>query len=1465
MRGLQLFLSFNGSDRESVIAVKRLLEARGIATFLDHDNLVPGLPWPPALEQAMKDVKAVGVFIGRELSEWQKREMWFALARQADEQKQGRAFPVIPVLLPGADLTPGFLFNNTWIDLRGGLDGVAAAEALDAFERAINSTQPAQAAERATVICPYRGLQVFREEDAAFFFGRKAFTDQLLEFSLGKDLVALVGPSGSGKSSVVYAGLIPLLRRERPPASTWDVVSFTPGKDPFHSLASQLIPLLEPHLTETDWLKEADKLRNALAGGEVKLEAVIKRVIEKSNGTGRLLLVADQFEELFTRAPESARQPFAQALLRALGNAPFTLLVTLRADFYSQIITLDRDLSDRLAPAQVNIGVLTPDELRESIAAPAKLVGLDFEPGLVERILTDVGSEPGRLPLVEFALTELWQRRDGHLLTNRAYDEIGGVTGALATKAEAEFAGFAPEEQAAARRLFSRLVRVARPQEGTEDTRQRAEIQATDVTTEKVAQALAGPDVRLLVMGRPEREGQTGGQTVELAHEALIGNWDRLRGWLNEDREFLLWRQRLQVHAADWQEHEQDAGYLLRGAPLSEAERWLLWRPQDLAEAEQQFVRDSVAVREREREAGERRKRRILAAIATIVVAIACGIGYWWDWNRVKTGYYADYALRWDVPFGIGVLSEETASHRSASYALDTRRGKVIAMRHMNGSFSLTALNGDGVDAEGWFKGVAEWRLSYRDDGRVGTITLWGPTGCLVLAEQYQFDAQGKTAAVMFQQAVGRSNALPGDISALTLLAGDKQPRKSEISQHRVYFDAAGFVSRRVFEDGWGNPAPDSLGSFGHAYEYSDLGQLTEIRNLRKDGTTLAEKTGVAQVRKSYAPSGDLVGVEWRDAKGSPVMTRQQGARKSLRLDRYGNVVEVAFYAPNGKLLQSREQSTYARETRRFDERGNQIQMAYFGDDGNPILNIERCARKTSRFDRRGNLIEEACIGKDGKPALSSEGFARKTMSYDDRGNEIDTSYFGIDGKPIVLKDRLNDMLEITKGFSRVTKRFNAHGDISEMAYFGPDGRLTLNPSGYARATARYDDQDRATEAAFFDTTGALTIIWGFWDGGYARLTAGHDERGNVTNLSFYGVDGKLTLRNCVSSSGYAQVAWRYDARGNQIEAAFFDTKGKPINPWGFFEHDSARVTWQYDEHGNQIDEAFFGTDGKPNLSRVDGYARKTTRYDEHDNKVEEFYFGADGKPISLRGDYASATWRYDERGNQTEEAYFGADGTPVLLKYGHYARKATDYDRQGNPINVAYFDTDGNLSLRVTTRFDDQGNAIETAYFGTNGKPLAYKDGAAKIVKAYDAKRRVTEIASTDAQGRPVLVDGIGAKALYAYDDSDRVVGVTYLDDRGREIATEVEVVKVIARTPAERIRLSAGDRLLTYQGERFTSGQRLAALTAQAGADTRLLTVRRGGKILSFQVPAGQLGVKFRNVRAAAKTGVASALLRR
>ena len=332
------------------------------------------------------------------------------------------SFPSSPSCCQGLTRSLGFLFLNTWVDLRRDL---TAPEAVDALASAVRDVGARQETVPVAV-CPYRSLRAFQEEHAAFFFGREAFADRLRDAVLGRKLVAVVGPSGSGKSSVVQAGLFPLLRRQRPPARTWDAVSFTPGKQPFHRLAAALIPLLEPGLSETDRLTEAQKLGDRLACGEVHVEATIEHLVIKSVGTDRLLVVADQFEELFTQTPEAARWPFVEAVLGALDRAPLTLMLTLRADFYGHVIALSRELSDRVEQTVVNLGPMRREELEQAIVEPARRVGLAFELGLADRILDDVGEEPGHLPLLEFALTELWAQREVKVLTHAALSEHWG-------------------------------------------------------------------------------------------------------------------------------------------------------------------------------------------------------------------------------------------------------------------------------------------------------------------------------------------------------------------------------------------------------------------------------------------------------------------------------------------------------------------------------------------------------------------------------------------------------------------------------------------------------------------------------------------------------------------------------------------------------------------------------------------------------------------------------------------------------------------------------------------------------------------------------------------------------------------------------------------------------------------------------------------------------------------------------
>jgi energy-coupling factor transporter ATP-binding protein EcfA2 len=450
-------------------------------------------------------------------------------------------------------------------------------------------------------ICPYRGLLHFREEDAPFFFGRETAIDHLVDAVQRQPFVAVVGASGSGKSSVVRAGLVPRLRSDR--RTAWETVILVPTAEPMKALAKALIPLLEPAMSEVDRLRESGKLASSFKSGEVSLYDIVERILEKQSGTDRVLIVVDQFEELYTlTSDKESRRRFLDELLAASSRAgsKANITLTLRGDFVGKALAY-RSLSDRLQDAQINLGPMTREELECAIRKPAEKIQLEFEAGLVRRILNDVGDEPGNLPLLEFVLKELWDKRRGRVLLNETYDAIGGLQGAVATKADELFKSLSCAEKKILQRIFLRIVRPS-PESGL-DTRRRAFFIELPLEGKDLVVKLT--DERLLVTNQ---SGSGLEQTVEVAHEALISNWGTLRAWVNEDREFLLWRDRLGTLLTEWERVQESDEALLRGPLLIEAQKWFDKRSEDLSDQERKFI--SACREERERVAREEKERR---------------------------------------------------------------------------------------------------------------------------------------------------------------------------------------------------------------------------------------------------------------------------------------------------------------------------------------------------------------------------------------------------------------------------------------------------------------------------------------------------------------------------------------------------------------------------------------------------------------------------------------------------------------------------------------------------------------------------------------------------------------------------------------------------------------------------------------------------------------------------------------
>jgi WD40 repeat protein/DNA-binding SARP family transcriptional activator len=442
------------------------------------------------------------------------------------------------------------------------------------------------------LVCPYKGLARFESEDSAYFFGRERLVATLTARLVGATLVVVTGPSGSGKSSVVRAGLLPALAHGVLPGSdTWRLITMTPGAHPVHELQRRLGPSVDD--------------------------------------SGRQILFVDQFEELFAVRDESERATFVSEMLGLLAREPPTaIILAVRSDELGHCAAYP-ELAERITGNDVLIGPMSDRELARAIEGPAARAHLRVEAGLAETVIGDVADRPAALPLLSTALLETWERRRGATLTVAGYRDAGGVEGAVARLAESAYARLSPGQQKAARRILLHLADVdpGRPP----DIRRRVAV--SEVVADDDADAGVALDV---LVGR--RLLSLGDGTVEVTHEALLREWPRLREWLQADVEGRRLHHQLASQAVQWEESGRHPSELLRGPRLSAALEWAEAHDEDLNAREETFLAESNALAQREviearRRADEQlrvnhrlRRRMALLAVVAIVAVVASGV-----------------------------------------------------------------------------------------------------------------------------------------------------------------------------------------------------------------------------------------------------------------------------------------------------------------------------------------------------------------------------------------------------------------------------------------------------------------------------------------------------------------------------------------------------------------------------------------------------------------------------------------------------------------------------------------------------------------------------------------------------------------------------------------------------------------------------------------------------------------------
>jgi WD40 repeat protein len=960
--------------------------------------------------------------------------------------------------------------------------------------------------------CPYRGLFAFREEDARFFFGREQVTQALLAAVKQKPLLALMGASGSGKSSVVFAGLVPLLRQKfwggdstAQATLTPEIVSFRPGNNPFAALAtcfaqsSAIADLLALQQSQPKWGRSpperhddrgipGDSFANAveveqrLRQDSLGLTDLIQRFGQQNSGM-RLILIADQFEELYTLCPERDRQTFLDAVLNAVRGAPaFTLILTLRADFCGHALTY-RPLSDALQGAIQILGPMNPQELQAAIEKPAAQMQVRLEQGLIQKLIHAMNEQSGRLPLLEFALTQLWSNQREGWLTNQAYDEVGGVEEALANHAEFVYTQLNDDDQ---RRSQQILIQLVQPGSGTDDSRRLATRDEVQLENWNLVTHLAS--ARLVVTNRNE---STGEETVEIVHEALIRGWKRLRSWMQLDGEFRLWQEQLRATMRQWEKSDQDDEALLRGKALADADHWQQQRQDELSKGEKTFIHRSLALRDHDLKSQSRRQKLAIAGLTggMLGALLLAGLA-WGQWQNALRSEIKAISASSEALFAsnnkldalieairgrqkllsIGGVDTETKTQvdfalRQAVYGaveynrLPLHRDEVKSVAFSPDGDTIASTNGD--------KTIKLW---HRDATPIATLTghsdrIW----------QVRFSPDGRTIASASSDNTVKLWKIEADKTPvlLTTLVGHRNAVRG------VSFSPNGEMLASASDDKtvklWRRDGTLIKTLIGHTAVVNGVAFSPKGRRLasasddktiklwKQDGTLLTTLPGHTDIVNgvAFSPDGQLLASTSWD-KTIKLWTVETGKTPTLRATLPGHTAQVfgVAFSPDSQTLASGSWDNTIKLWKR---------------DGTPI----------STLNGHSDRVWEVAFSPDGQTLASASG--DKTVRLWRLKNPLMTRLIGHNAVVIGVAFSPNGQVIASTSDDKTVKLWQRDGTLiaslaghTAQAYgvaFSPNGQMVASAS--ADNTVKLWNVGQKTPSLFATLRGHQAVVWG--------------------------------------------------------------------------------------------------------------------------------------------------------------------------------------------------------------------------------------------------------------------------------------------------------------------------------------------------------------------------------------------------
>jgi WD40 repeat protein len=1125
---------------------------------------------------------------------------------------------------------------------------------------------------------PFKGLTYFTEKDAGIFFGREKLARKLTDRLSRTPFLAVVGASGSGKSSLLRAGVVPELRRHN-----WLIHIITPTARPLESLA---LTLSRDDLS----LDSARWLQQELARDRSGLHLAAGKLVSRANA-GRLLLLVDQFEELFTLCDDEAeRQAFLDNLQTAAGaNKALAVLIGLRADFYDRCLHYDF-LRRELAEHQEPIGPMSQEELVRVIAEPARRGNWQFVEGLVEQILEDVGQEPGRLPLLSHALLETWERRRGTVMTLSGYRGAGGVEGAIAQTAD-ETLQEMPEEQAAVvERIFLSLTELG---EGAWDTRRiatrdelrekAANWEVVDAVIEKLVQA------RLVLVD---------GENVEVAHEALIRRWPRLRQWIEDSRERLRLERQVTRDAREWQRLERDPGALYRGARLAQASDWLANEAPRLGDLEAAFLtasRELAEKQERDKEAQRRSELAHQQALAQEQRKRAEE-----ERRRAAEAVAASGKLkrRRNLAFGLAAGAIALAILAFTLFQQSSRNAEEAIL-------NLELAEAAAAKAQAReFAALSAAALGRRD--LEGSLA-WAIQAVDVFEENGQPDATARTAlqkaleglAEPYQKALLEGHAdsihtvaFSQDGSRIVTASEDGTARIWETETGRelvILRNRDGPVESAVF-------SPDGRQVVTAGFDGVARLWTTETGHLEAllDGQTGTVNAAV------FSPDGRRILIAGAD--GTAHLWDAATGIELAVLEGHGDSVAAVAFSPDGQLAVTASYDDTAR--------------VWHGETGRPLASLQGHTSpiESIAFDPKGERIVTASW--DGTARLWETISGRELDVMEGHGSRVNMAVFSPDGERILTAS--------SDGTARIWNIFGGsdsllgHGGPVNSAVFSPDGAqvLTASDDGTARL---WDAQTGQELAVLRGHTGAVSSAI-FSPDGQQILTAGEIPPGDVAS------------RDATARLWESQRVWEtavLKGHSDIITGAEFSSDGERILT---FDFSSTTRVWDAAtgqpltllvRSGGDLSGASFSPDGE----RIIGSSGRAVLWD-----------AASGEELATLGSQAQLIYTAD----------FSPDGQRVVIAGCADYLEAVGFEQ----CSVGVAEVWDAITLKRIAEMDGHDGFIYSAEFSTDGGRIltASFDGTARLWDA--ATGRQLMLLST---GAAALITAVSSP------DGERVVTV--------------------------------------------------------------------------------------------------------